>query len=140
MSRRKLPLKLKLKILLLSATIFGISFGLTVLVGLAAFRAMTDTRTTLAAVTYSRDVPQIASRGVVQGGQAGSDRGLAISLASLPRAIIVTPGDTLWDIANRYYPNVDARKVVWALKVANGLVDGGTLVPGMRVRLPREIR
>lgn len=122
---RKFIKALVFVIIPVSMFLFGIGFGLAY----AAHRAMTNTRLTLAVATDTREAKQVVSRGEARGQDApGWDAPGAYE-------VIVAPGDTLWDIANRYYPDVDARKVVWALKVANGLEDGGVLVPGTRIRL-----
>jgi 3D (Asp-Asp-Asp) domain-containing protein len=47
----------------------------------------------------------------------------------------VAKGDTLWKIAERYYPDHPTRDMVWLIKQANGL-DGGTIYPGQTLKLP----
>jgi Tfp pilus assembly protein FimV len=53
-----------------------------------------------------------------------------------PRAVVVRPGQTLWDVAERYAPTgVDARAYVDAVVTLNDLE--GVLQAGDRLRLPR---
>lgn len=133
MKLRRLNHKTKLKIaaVIILTAIIGCGVALWVL--FSFYRVMTETRVTLAVAGYAR-TKQVVSRGGARGQDAaGRD-------APGAHEVIVAPGDTLWDIAGRYYPGVDARKVVWALKVANGLEDAGALVPGMRVALPKELK
>ncbi len=47
----------------------------------------------------------------------------------------VEPGDTLWDIATQYSGKQDPRKVIEAIKRANGLV-GATVQPGQQLTIP----
>jgi Tfp pilus assembly protein FimV len=59
------------------------------------------------------------------------------SRSSAPRAVVVQPGQTLWDVADRYAPEgMDLRAYVDALV---GLNDLGTRPPvaGERIRLPK---
>jgi LysM repeat protein len=48
---------------------------------------------------------------------------------------VVAPGDTLWLIAERRYPDSDPRAAVWRIRQRNGLADP-LLVPGQRLVLP----
>lgn len=50
------------------------------------------------------------------------------------RAHVVTPGDTLWGIAQTYYGG-DPREGVWKLRERNGLQDA-TILPGQRLVVP----
>jgi len=49
--------------------------------------------------------------------------------------VTVAPGDTLWTIATRRYPDADARQKVFEIEQLNGL-GGPTIVPGQRLRVP----
>lgn len=52
-------------------------------------------------------------------------------------AITVEPGDTLWDIAARRYPNSDVRARVFDIERANGL-SGPVIMEGQRLEVPRR--
>jgi LysM domain len=70
---------------------------------------------------------------VLGGGARGS---APASLPGAPRVVIVRPGETLWDVAERYAdPAVDRRAYVDALTRRNDL--HGVLQPSARIRLPR---
>ena len=57
------------------------------------------------------------------------------SRSRAPASVVVRPGDSAWDIADRYAPEgVDTRAYVDALYEINGLE--GTLPAGARIRLP----
>lgn len=61
--------------------------------------------------------------------------GAELASASGIRAVIVAPGDTLWDIAGRIArPGEDVRAVVERLRMANGLTGAG-LVEGQALLL-----
>ncbi len=49
---------------------------------------------------------------------------------------VVQVGDTLWDIALRHDSDVDPRRVVYGIRVANGLPSGHVLQPGDTLMLP----
>jgi LysM repeat protein len=49
--------------------------------------------------------------------------------------VTVAPGDTLWAIATRHYPDADAREKVGEIEQANGL-SGPIIEPGQRLKLP----
>jgi len=49
---------------------------------------------------------------------------------------VVTPGDTLWDIARRCYPGRHTGEMVAAIREANPGVDPGRLRVGQTLRLP----
>ena len=58
--------------------------------------------------------------------------------AGVPAAserVTVAPGDTLWSIATRRYPEADAREKVFEIEQLNGL-SGPTIVVGQRLRVP----
>lgn len=61
---------------------------------------------------------------------AGKSQGQA-----LIREVTVEKGDTLWEIALRYYPNTDPRKPVAAIKDLNNLKIS-MIYPGQKLRLP----
>lgn len=51
-----------------------------------------------------------------------------------PETVVVRPGDTLWEIAERYSPReIDPRAYLDVLVRANG---SPTVVPGQKIRLP----
>jgi nucleoid-associated protein YgaU len=54
------------------------------------------------------------------------------------RTVIVTPGQTLWDIARRAEPTADPREVVAQIEEINGLSDGGLLRVGQPLRVPAD--
>jgi len=47
-------------------------------------------------------------------------------------------GDTLWGIAERYYPERDPQQVVWAIRKVSGLehAEGPVLQPGQVIIIP----
>jgi LysM repeat protein len=49
--------------------------------------------------------------------------------------VTVAPGDTLWTIATRRYPDADAREKVGEIEQANGL-SSPVIEPGQRLRVP----
>ena len=49
--------------------------------------------------------------------------------------VTVVPGDTLWAIAIRRYPDADAREKVSEIEQANGL-SSPVIEPGQRLKLP----
>src|SRR5690606_33625374 len=49
---------------------------------------------------------------------------------------VVTPGDTLWDIARRCYPGRHTGQMVATIREANPGVDPGRLRVGQTLRLP----
>ena len=56
--------------------------------------------------------------------------------ATPPRAVVLSPGDTLWDVAERYAPaGTDIRAYTAAIEELNDL--SGSVPAGTRVRLPR---
>jgi nucleoid-associated protein YgaU len=53
-------------------------------------------------------------------------------------AVVVQPGDTLWEIADRFWPeSVDLRAVVRELVELNGL-DSKVLKPGQVLQVPSD--
>jgi hypothetical protein len=64
--------------------------------------------------------------------------GSALPGAAVPAAsqtVIVTPGDTLWTIASRRYPDADVRQKVFEIEQLNGL-SGPTILAGQHLRVP----
>lgn len=56
---------------------------------------------------------------------------------SEPIEIVVQPGDTLWQIANKYYDErFDTRLIIAHIKTHNDLA-GSTIHPGETLQLPR---
>jgi phage tail protein X len=51
---------------------------------------------------------------------------------------LVGQGDTLWSIAERYYPDAHTGEMVWAIRKASDLLDPGgpVLQPGQRLWIP----
>lgn len=50
-------------------------------------------------------------------------------------AVTIAPGDTLWNLAKKYYPHVDPRKATAAIQKLNGLPDA-VIYPGQTIALP----
>jgi len=50
-------------------------------------------------------------------------------------AVVVQPGQTLWSIASRHYPQSDPRDMIAAIESANHLRGAG-ITPGERLLLP----
>jgi Tfp pilus assembly protein FimV len=58
------------------------------------------------------------------------------SAEGAPRAVVIRPGQTLWDVAERHAPEgVDLRAYVDALIEINGVE--ASVVAGQRIHLPR---
>jgi hypothetical protein len=76
---------------------------------------------------------------VVVGGTlaaAGPGGSPLASAEGAPRAVVIRPGQTLWDVAERHAPEgVDLRAYVDALIEINGVET--TVGAGQRIRLPR---
>lgn len=51
---------------------------------------------------------------------------------------VVQPGDTLWGIARRHYPDEITEKTVWTLREVNDLLGPGgpVLQPGQEIWIP----
>lgn len=49
----------------------------------------------------------------------------------------VLPGDTLWDIARKLYPEYDPREVIYEIQRVNGLKDA-TIYPSQLLELPER--
>ena len=74
----------------------------------------------------------VVGAGVLGGGATGS---APASVARAPDRVVVGPGQTLWDVADRYAaPAVDRRAYVDTLVRLNHV--RGALQPGARLRLP----
>ena len=54
---------------------------------------------------------------------------------TVPRTVVVQPGDSLWAIARRAEPSVDPRATVDVIIAANG-IQASALVPGQRLVVP----
>jgi len=52
-----------------------------------------------------------------------------------PKTVIVQPGDTLWRIVSREYPDKDPREMIYLVQKANRL-DSGYIYPGQVLALP----
>jgi LysM repeat protein len=66
---------------------------------------------------------------------AGPGEEAGASQKTVPRAVVVEPGDTLWSIASRALPGVDPRLAVDRIVRLNRLPE--TIVfPGQRLVLP----
>jgi hypothetical protein len=65
----------------------------------------------------------------------GPDGSSVASVPGAPKAVVVQPGQTLWDIAEAHAPaTVDPRAYVDSIIELNGL--GSTLGAGVKIRLP----
>ncbi len=53
-----------------------------------------------------------------------------------PNAVIVNPGDTLWQIASANYPGKHTGQMVYEIRQANPGIDPGKLKIGQVVKLP----
>lgn len=73
--------------------------------------------------------------GAVSGGAALAARDAATG-SSPYTTVTVTPGDTLWSIAERVDPRDDPRDVVDTIVRVNALPDV-TIVPGQQISVPR---
>lgn len=92
--------------------------------------------------------PRRASRGLLRRGIVGTaflavlvGVGFAHAVqGSAPtgyEVVRVAPGDTLWDLAARRYPNADVRQKVDEIERANGLDEAGAVIhPGDTLRVP----
>ena len=60
---------------------------------------------------------------------------LAGPVPAAAERVTVEPGDSLWTIASRRYPDADARQKVFEIEQLNGLRTP-TIVPGQRLRVP----
>lgn len=80
----------------------------------------------------------VAIAAVVVGGTlaaAGPGRSPMASTEGAPRAVVIRPGQTLWNVAERHAPEgVDLRAYVDALIEINGVE---ATEAGQRIRLPR---
>ena len=66
---------------------------------------------------------------------SGPDGSAPASTPKAPKAVVVQPGQTLWDIAERYASDgIDPRAYVDAIGELNELE--GPLMAGVRIRLP----
>ena len=66
---------------------------------------------------------------------SGPDGSAPASAPGAPQVIVIQPGQTLWDVAERYAPeSIDPRAYVDALEQLNQL--DGSVMAGARIRLP----
>jgi nucleoid-associated protein YgaU len=80
----------------------------------------------------------LAAAGLLAFGYAREAVGSPLVTGSVPAAsetVTVAPGDTLWGIASRLYPDSDARQKVYEIEQLNGL-RGPTILAGQRLRVP----
>jgi len=65
------------------------------------------------------------------------DAGATVEQASTPspRSHVLTPGETLWDVAVRFFPHTDPRETVVRLEEVNHL-DSALVPAGRLLRLP----
>lgn len=62
---------------------------------------------------------------------------VASELDKPPKTHQVLPGDTLWGIATKYYPNHHTGEMVYEIRKLNGLDESATLYPyTMVLKLP----
>lgn len=73
--------------------------------------------------------------GVAYAREAGGWPLLAGTEPVAAETVTVAPGDTLWGIASRQYPDADVRQKVYEIQQLNGL-RGPTIMAGQRLRLP----
>ncbi|HEY4028612.1 MAG TPA: LysM peptidoglycan-binding domain-containing protein [Candidatus Dormibacteraeota bacterium] len=67
--------------------------------------------------------------------EASSSPLVAGPVPAAAQTVTVAPGDTLWSIASRRYPNADVRQKVFEIEQLNDL-SGPTIVAGQRLRVP----
>jgi hypothetical protein len=70
------------------------------------------------------------------GAQAGDDDG-GPGHGKAPATVVVGPGETLWEIAERHDPDRDPRITVQRIADLNGLPDSA-VHPGQQLRLPSK--
>ncbi|HOA30543.1 MAG TPA: LysM peptidoglycan-binding domain-containing protein [Clostridia bacterium] len=51
------------------------------------------------------------------------------------KTVVVEQGDTLWDLAKEYYPDMEIRRAVYELKKINNLQDA-TIYEGQSLKVP----
>jgi hypothetical protein len=95
----------------------------------AARRRAEIRRRRLAAVV----LPVLVAGFVVATGPAGTS---VASRQAAPRSVVLSPGETVWDLAERYAPEtIDSRAYVDAVIELNGI--SGAPAAGERIELPR---
>lgn len=52
--------------------------------------------------------------------------------------VVVSPGETVWDIARRVAPDADPRAVVAEIEELNSLADAGSIRVGQPLSVPRR--
>jgi nucleoid-associated protein YgaU len=83
-------------------------------------------------------ITAIAAAALLAAGFAREAAGSSLtagSPAAASQTVTVAPGDTLWGIASRRYPDADARRKVFEIEQLNGL-SGPEIVAGERLRVP----
>lgn len=52
--------------------------------------------------------------------------------------VVVSPGETVWDIARRVAPDADTRSVVAEIEELNSMTDAGSIRVGQPLSVPRR--
>lgn len=73
---------------------------------------------------------------VIGGGSALASRDAGVAAGGF-ETVTVSPGDTLWSIAEEVAPNADPRDAVDAIARLNA-IDGGGLIAGQTISIPLE--
>ena len=66
---------------------------------------------------------------------AGLCTAAALSVPPTYRHVSVKPGDTLWEIADKYSDNIEIREYIYIIKKINGLEDA-TIYAGQKLYIP----
>jgi len=66
---------------------------------------------------------------------AGTYTAAAFSSPPASRCISVKPGDTLWEIADKYSGNTEIREYIYEIKKINGL-ESATIYAGQKLIIP----
>lgn len=80
-------------------------------------------------------VAAVALLGLGYAKEAASSPLVAGPVPAAAQTVTVAPGDTLWGIASRRYPNADVRQKVFEIEQLNDL-SGPAIVAGQRLRVP----
>jgi hypothetical protein len=79
----------------------------------------------------------LASSALAPGAVAGDwSAGADTEVGSSTVAVVVAPGDTLWDLAQRHAPDRDPREFVTEVYRINDLPESGLVRAGERLLLP----
>lgn len=73
--------------------------------------------------------------GTWQAGVAATQSGGGVGNPGSYDTVVLRPGDTLWEIAERREPDIDPRATVYRIKELNGL-SGAAVAAGQRIVLP----